>query len=142
MDSKVNFFTEEISFTISSEDTIQQWLQAVSEQEGFQLEEINYIFCSDDYLLQINRQYLEHDYYTDIITFDNSDSEGLLEADIFVSIDRVRDNAQSIQQPFERELHRVLIHGVLHLMGFNDHSEEEKALMRQKEEACLSLLRN
>ena len=99
--------------------------------------DLNYIFCSDDYLLEINKQYLDHDYYTDIITFDNSEEEGKIEGDIYVSVDRVKENAIEFGANFETELRRVLIHGLLHLMNYTDTSEELKAQMRAKEDECL-----
>ena len=105
------------------------------------LSNINYIFCSDDYLLTINQEHLNHDYYTDIITFDLSEKENNIESDIFISIDRVKENAKNNHVKFHIELYRVLIHGVLHLLGFNDKNEEEKLIMREKEDACLSLLK-
>jgi probable rRNA maturation factor len=108
--------------------------------EGFELEELNYIFCSDEYLHQMNLTYLNHDTLTDIITFDNSEAEQIIEGDIFISIDRVKENSEEFDVLFETELHRVLVHGLLHLFGYKDKSEREKVLMREKEEACLSLL--
>ena len=100
---------------------------------------INYIFTSDQYLLDINKQYLNHDYLTDIITFNNSTSNNLLEADIFISIERVKDNAKALQVQFIDELHRVMIHGILHLLGFDDKTEHDKAEMRKKENHYLAL---
>jgi len=112
----------------------------VATAEGQSIGEINYIFCSDEYILSINEEYLNHDYYTDIITFDNRDNtQDDIEADIFVSVDRVQENAQMIQVPFDTELRRVMVHGLLHLLGYHDKSEEEISQMREKEEAYLSL---
>ncbi|MEZ4900440.1 MAG: rRNA maturation RNase YbeY [Spirosomataceae bacterium] len=105
---------------------IKAWLKSIVETEGFELNQLNYVFCSDEYLLGINRQYLNHDFYTDIITFDNSDEEGKVEGDIFISIERVRENAQALTVPFEEEFKRVLVHGILHLVGFDDSTFEEK----------------
>ncbi|GAA0891987.1 rRNA maturation RNase YbeY [Fulvivirga kasyanovii] len=135
----VNFFEEDIDFTLSNEDYISHWIKTIIEKEGFALQELNFIFCSDEYLYQMNVDYLNHDTYTDIITFDNSEEDKQIEGDIFISIDRVRDNANSIKSTFEDELARVIIHGVLHLMGHKDKTPEEEKGMREKEEACLSL---
>lgn len=100
---------------------------------------VNYVLCSDEYLLEMNRQYLEHDYYTDILTFDNSESDTEIEGDIFISFERVYENAGSESVSPDQELRRVLAHGVLHLCGYNDHTAEEKANMRKKEDYYLSL---
>lgn len=137
----INYFNEDIDFSLSNPHVQSEWIESIITSYRFELEEINYIFCSDEYLLKINRDHLDHDYYTDIITFDNSESPELIEADIFISIDRVQENAKSQNTTFLDELNRVMIHGVLHLLGFGDKSEEEKRLMREKEDACLSLLK-
>lgn len=137
----INYFSEDVAFSLQHEEKISQWLEDIAASHEYQVETINYIFCSDDYLLDINKTYLQHDYYTDIITFDNSSSHHLIESDIFISIDRVTDNAKEIGIPFEEELHRVLVHGLLHLVGFDDKGDDHKILMRQKEDACLSLLK-
>ena len=106
---------------------------------NYQLGELTFIFCSDEYLHKINLEYLDHDTYTDIITFDNADEDGTIEGDIFVSVERVKENAADLKIPFEDELHRVLIHGVLHLLGHDDTTPELKAAMRKEEDKCLSL---
>jgi rRNA maturation RNase YbeY len=100
---------------------------------------LNYIFCSDEYLLEINKQYLDHDYFTDIITFDNSEEDKQLEGDIYISVDRVRDNAATFHTDFDSEMRRVLIHGLLHLVGYEDSSEALKTAMRAKEDEYLRL---
>ena len=138
----INFFNEDIDFTISNPQACSDWISSIITSHQFSLEEINYIFCSDDYLLQINIDYLNHDYYTDIITFDNSEEPKIIESDIFISIERVKENAQEQNTLFEEELNRVMIHGVLHLLGYGDKTKEEKTVMREKEDACLSLLKN
>lgn len=102
------------------------------------VEDINYIFCSDRYLLKMNKDYLSHNYYTDIITFDNSTSQGKVEADIFISSDRVRANAETFKSNFRDELHRVMIHGALHLMGFKDKNAKDEKAMRKAEEFWLA----
>ena len=139
--SCINYFTEDVDFTLQHEGTISRWLEDIALSHEYSIETINYVFCSDDYLLDINKTYLEHDYYTDIITFDNSTEPLRIESDIFISIDRVKDNAHEMSLPFEEELHRVLVHGLLHLIGFKDKGDDHKMLMRQKEDACLSLLK-
>jgi probable rRNA maturation factor len=135
----LKFFSEEIEFKVPQSAKTAKWIKSISQSEDYKIGELNYIFCSDEYLLEINRQYLEHDYYTDIITFDNSEEEGKLEGDIYVSVDRVRDNAVSMNVPFDVELRRVLIHGLLHLIGFEDSDDELKKQMRAKEDECLLL---
>ncbi|MBL6446083.1 rRNA maturation RNase YbeY [Fulvivirga sp. 29W222] len=135
----VNFFQEDIDFKLNNEILTTDWIKTIISKEGFTLQELNYIFCSDEYLYQMNIEYLNHDTYTDIITFDNSDEENQIEGDIFISIDRVQDNAAQTNSHFDDELARVLIHGVLHLIGYKDKTSIEKDEMRKKEEACLSL---
>lgn len=115
------------------------WLYDVVNREGFDLGNINLIFTSDDYLLDVNRKYLNHDYYTDIITFDYSENN-VISGDLFISIDRVRDNSKKLNQMFHVELNRVVVHGVLHLCGYGDKSDDEKLLMRKKEDFGIILL--
>ena len=135
----IHFFQEDTDFQLSDERSTSHWVNSIVSQEGFELQELNFIFCSDEYLYRMNMEYLNHDTYTDIITFDNSEEEKHIEGDIFISIDRVKDNAKEIKSPFEDELDRVIIHGVLHLMGLKDKTSDEKEEMRKKEETCLSL---
>ena len=135
----VYFFNEDIDFSLPDESSTIGWIQNVLYDEGLVDENINYIFCSDEYLHQMNIDYLDHDSLTDIITFDGSETEENIEADIFISIDRVRDNAAQLNKPFEEELHRVIIHGLLHIMGYSDKTKKEQQVMREKEDACLSL---
>jgi len=135
----ITFHIEDIEFKVPNTLKTKRWLKEVVEKEGFSLEGINYIFCSDDYLHKMNIEYLDHDYLTDIITFDNSEDESIIEGDIFISIDRVKDNAQSFNVTFEHELRRVLVHGVLHLCGYLDKTEEEEKMMRSKENFYLGL---
>jgi len=137
----INFFNEDIDFAVSNPQLISEWVSSIISSHHHRLEEINYIFCSDEYLLRINRHHLNHDYYTDIITFDNSEDDQTIESDIFISIDRVKENAEKQRTSFEEELNRVMVHGVLHLLGFEDKTAEEKKMMREKEDACLSLLK-
>lgn len=135
----IEFFYEETDFVLNQPEDIQPWILKIIKLEGFQLESLNYIFCSDEYLHKMNQEYLNHDTYTDIITFDNSESEKTIYSDIFISVDRVTENSKSQSTIFEEELCRVMIHGVLHLMGWEDKTESLKMEMRKKEDACLSL---
>lgn len=136
----IYFFQEDINFLPPNTNQLSDWLLHISHHLNYKILELNYIYCSDSYLLEINRQYLDHDFYTDIITFDNSDNARTIEADIFISIDRVRENAQQNRIAFHNELFRIMAHGLLHLMGFNDKKENEILEMREKEEWALSLL--
>lgn len=122
-----------------SSEKLTSWLSSVVEPEGFSLSDLTLIFCSDDHLLKINQDFLEHDYYTDIITFDYC-SDDLISGDLFISIDRVIDNAKYFNVTFDQELHRVIVHGVLHLCGYQDKSPEEETIMRQKESNALLLM--
>ena len=137
----IHYFYEEVDFRLSNEEPLGNWINSIIQSHQFQISEINYIFCSDDYLLDINVRHLNHDYYTDIITFDNSEESNIIESDIFISIDRVKENALSQKLETTQELHRVMIHGILHLLGYGDKTASEKAEMREKEDACLSLLK-
>lgn len=119
---------------------LKRWLTGVVAGEQKRVGELSFIFCSDDYLLDINRRYLNHDYYTDVITFDYSEGD-LIGGDIFISIDTVMVNAKEYVQTFENELYRVMVHGVLHLCEYKDHSDEEKQLMRAKEDYYLAQLK-
>ncbi|MGZ3833153.1 MAG: rRNA maturation RNase YbeY [Mucilaginibacter sp.] len=135
----INFFEEDISFKLKNKSPVKQWIKSTVEAEGYKLKELNYIFCSDQYLLQINKQYLDHDTYTDIVTFDNSDIEKVIVGDIFISIDRIRENAAKFNTGEVNELHRVIIHGALHLLGYTDKKAESKKTMTAKEDHYLSL---
>ncbi|MFC0185216.1 rRNA maturation RNase YbeY [Pseudarcicella hirudinis] len=135
----INYFSEDVDFEISESEIKSSWLTKVIENEGYNLSELNYIFCSDEYLHKINLEYLEHDTYTDIITFDNSEEEGLIEGDIFISVERVKENAIAFNTSFENELKRVLVHGVLHLCGYLDKSDEDELLMRSLENKYISI---
>lgn len=135
----IQFFNEDVEFKVPNPRKTKLWLKNIIESEGFGLNQINYIFCSDEYLLSINQQYLNHDFYTDIITFDNSDEEQTIEGDIFISIDRIKENAEQLSKVFYEELLRVLVHGVLHLVGYDDHEDKDELLMREKEDSYISL---
>lgn len=135
----IYFFSEEVKFVLNEKLNRKRWLKRIATNAGFNIKELNYIFCSDEYLYQVNRDYLKHDTYTDIITFDNSENKDDIEGDIFVSIDRVRENAKTHTQEVETEMNRVLAHGLLHLMGYKDKTQEEANLMRLKEEESIRL---
>jgi rRNA maturation RNase YbeY len=135
----INFFSQDISFILPKSRKITSWIKMVVKSEGHTLEALNFIFCSDEHLLGINRQYLNHKTYTDIITFDTSEHDRKIEGDIFVSIERVKENALKLNIPFQDELHRVIIHGVLHLLGYSDKTVSQIKEMRKKEDAYLSL---
>ncbi len=137
--SSISFFSEDTPFELPHQKVIKEWITDIISREGKSLKHLNYIFCSDAHLLIINQQYLDHDYFTDIITFDSSDSPDVIEGDIFISVDRVQDNATSLGHSFLLELNRVIAHGVLHLIGYDDTSPELKLQMRQKEDSYLSL---
>jgi probable rRNA maturation factor len=137
--AQINFFTEDIDFSIPLPRKTSNWLKAALIQEKKELKELNYIFCSDDYLLQINKNYLNHSTLTDIVTFDTSEVKNQIAGDIFISIPRVKENAKKFSVSFKDELNRVMIHGVLHLVGYPDKSKEAKVRMRKKEDAYLSL---
>lgn len=135
----IHFFTEDTSFDSSILTFVPSWLSTVSHDQGYSIESLNYIFCSDFYLLQVNQEYLQHDYFTDIITFDNSEFPNVIEGDIFISIDRVEENSEIMQISFLHELLRVVIHGVLHLMGYDDKDDISKIDMRKMEDKYLDL---
>jgi rRNA maturation RNase YbeY len=137
---KITFFTEEISFNLPRKLILKKWITNVISSENKQKGDINFIFCNDSFLSQLNLQYLKHNTLTDIITFDYSqDNKGLISGDIFISIDRVKENAAELKLSFSEELQRVMIHGILHLLGYKDKTTAEKNLMRQKEDISLSL---
>ncbi|MFI5138226.1 MAG: rRNA maturation RNase YbeY [Sphingobacteriales bacterium] len=134
----INFFEEDITYKLKHKTALRQWITETIHAEGFKLKELTYIFCSDSYLLQINRQYLNHDTYTDIITFDNSETEKTILGDIFISIERIRENALKFNITETDELHRVIIHGALHLLGYKDKTSATKQEMTQKEDFYLN----
>ena len=133
------FSIEDISFNLKERNKIKQWIKKIVETEGKRLGNISYIFCSDEYLLVVNKKYLEHDTYTDIITFDYTENSEIISGDIFISIDRVKENAKEFKVAFEEELRRVIIHGVLHLLGYPDKKPNEEKIMREKENKVLLL---
>lgn len=137
----INYFSQKPRFKLKNPTKISSWIRKVIKREGKSLQSLNYIFCTDEYLREMNIQFLKHKTYTDIITFNYNPSKTEIEGEIYISIDRVRENAETFQTDFQTELNRVIIHGVLHLLGFNDKTKAEKTAMREKEDACLSLLK-
>lgn len=135
----VSYFFENTDFMLKGKTRIKQWLKLVAESEIFTLGNVSVIFCSDNYILDINQRYLQHDYFTDIITFDYTEGTKI-SGDLFISVDSVRENSIEYGTEFEDELHRVIVHGILHLIGYDDHSEEDIKVMRAKEDYYLSLL--
>jgi len=132
-------FNYETDFKIDNEDEIQKWISNCIDVYGFSEGEINYIFCDDEYLLKLNIEFLEHDTLTDIISFDYTLGK-LLSGDIFISVERVKENAKKLSQLFDNELNRIIIHGVLHYIGFKDKTAQAKTQMREEEDKCLALL--
>jgi rRNA maturation RNase YbeY len=139
MRSGIYFFCEDISFRPPSLKSTRSWLNEVAASEKRSIGSLNYIFCSDIYLLKINSEYLGHDTLTDIITFDNTETGDSIEGDIYISVDRVEENANKFKVTFKRELHRVIVHGLLHLLGYRDKTSAQKRIMRKKESVYLSL---
>ncbi len=145
MRAEINFINEKVKFRLTGRKQLKQWIRATIEMEKQALGTICYIFCSDQYLLEINKNYLNHNYYTDILTFDYSESltknkEKRICGDMYISIDRIKENAASRSIPFETELKRVMIHGVLHLIGYKDKKLLDKKEMRRKENLYLESL--
>lgn len=136
--TSIQFFKADVAFRLQGKSKISDWIKKVVKREGGSLVSLNIIFCSDDYLLNINRDFLKHDYLTDIITFDYSEGKKI-SGEIYISIDRVRDNANGLKITFEVELKRVIIHGVLHLLGHKDKTDSQKKAIRKTEDECLAL---
>ncbi|MCI0920615.1 rRNA maturation RNase YbeY [Sphingobacterium rhinopitheci] len=135
----ISFFSEDIAFTLKDKAKVRSWIGDTIKAEGFKrIGELSFVFCSDAYLLEINKQYLDHDTYTDIVTFDSSEEEDLIAGDIFISVERTQENAAKFGVTERDELHRVIIHGVLHLCGFLDKKKEDKELMTAKENEYLT----
>lgn len=137
IDEPIIFNVEDIDFELPDTEGVIAWINRVAAGEDKRISAVSYIFCSDNYLLELNREYLKHDTLTDIITFPYATAP--IEGDIFISIDRVRDNAKDFGVAFEQELRRVIIHGVLHLCGYGDKTKAQAAVMRQKEDAALAI---
>lgn len=134
----VSFHFLEVQFSFTQRTALKQFLISMFKKEKKPLESLNYVFCSDEYLLEINNNYLQHNYYTDIVTFELSATEKTV-GDIYISVDRVKDNAENLEQSFKRELHRVIFHGALHLCGYRDKTTKEQEKMREMEDKYLKL---
>ena len=133
----INFYSEN-QFELQDKELYENWIKEVIASEGKKTGEISFIFCDDDYLLDINQKYLDHDTYTDIISFDNTLGR-ILQGDIYISTERVAENSETFEVNFEEELRRVMVHGILHFAEYPDKTEEEKRLMRQKEEEKMKM---
>jgi probable rRNA maturation factor len=137
--AKVSFHSADKPVPVRDRAVAKTFIESIFRREKKALASINYVFCSDEYLAQINRDFLQHDFYTDIITFGLSEPGQPVEAEVYISVDRVRDNASNLEQTFKRELLRVLFHGALHLCGYKDKKKSEITMMREKEEFYLRL---
>lgn len=137
--AKINFFNEDINYQLKGKIATRKWLLKAISAEQYALEELNFILCSDEYLLRVNRDFLKHDYYTDVITFDNSEEAKTILGDIFISLDRVKENAKLHNVKTIDELSRIMIHGLLHLLGYLDKSKKAKIQMTAKEDFYLEL---
>jgi rRNA maturation RNase YbeY len=138
---ELHFFNEDIDFNLSNKNKLKTWIISSIKNENFVPGQINFIFTSDKYLLSINKQYLSHNYFTDIITF-NDVHGNIINGDIFISVETVKNNALRFGVSFDEELNRVMIHGIMHLMGYDDHTEEQISEMRKKENEYLDRLKN
>lgn len=137
--SNIAFQLADVSYVLKQKKAVKSWLSALAEKHGYHIAELQYVFCSDTYLLDINRQFLQHDYFTDIITFDLSEKKGEICSEIYISIPRVKENAQLFGVSFQQEMHRVLAHGVLHLCGFKDKTPKQEKEMRAAENNALAM---
>jgi probable rRNA maturation factor len=135
--SPIQFFSEGIPFTLKNKTSIRKWLNVVIREEKKKPWYLNFIFCGDEYLLELNKTYLQHETLTDILTFPYQDDPDTISGDIFISIDRVTENAAEFRQDFEKELQRVMVHGVLHLIGYSDHGKKKKKIMTEREDHYL-----
>ena len=133
----IRYYSEDTNFEFKGKLLNNRWIKFVAESEVRKVGDINVIFCSDNYILDVNMKYLQHDYFTDIITFDYCEDD-VLSGDLFISIDSVKDNALFYGTDFPDELNRVIVHGILHLIGYDDHTDSEQKTMRSKEDYCLS----
>lgn len=138
----ISFNNNQVSFTLKDKLLLKSFLPIIFKEEGYEFKSVSYIFCSDEYLLKLNQKYLKHDTYTDILTFTLSGTSLPIISEIYISIDRVRENAHELNINFSDELHRVMIHGVLHLCGYSDHTPRLKTEIHKKEDHYLSLLRS
>lgn len=136
----ITYYAEDVKMPAIKKREVSAWVKEVAARYGYKLGDISYIFCSDEHILEVNRQYLQHDYYTDIITFDYTE-EKKISGDLFISLDTVATNAEKFGATYETELHRVIIHGILHLCGLNDKGPGEREIMEAAENKALSLMR-
>jgi len=136
----INFFSENTTFLLKNKNKLKEWITSAVLNEDSIICVINYVFCNDKHLNDLNNRYLKHDTLTDIITFDNSEKAREISGDIFISVERVKENSKKFNVSFKNELYRVMIHGILHLLEYNDKTPQEAKLMRQKEDYYLSLL--
>jgi rRNA maturation RNase YbeY len=136
MSAAIHFFTPEIDFQVAHEEAVKAWIKALTKQHRHAIQELNFIFVSDAHLLEMNNQHLQHDYYTDILTFAYEGNP--IQGDIYISVDRVKDNADKLNSSFDDELHRVMAHGILHIIGYDDHEESDIKQMREAEDDALS----
>lgn len=134
----IYFASENTNFDLKGKMKVKKWISEIIKAQGQKVGDISYLFCDDDYLIQVNREYLDHDTYTDIITFDYVEGK-VVSGDILISVERVKENAEKFNTTFDQELHRVIIHGILHLLGQADKSDEDAAMMRKKEDTALAL---
>ncbi|MGC9151868.1 MAG: rRNA maturation RNase YbeY [Microbacter sp.] len=135
----INYFSEKVNMPMFPHRKMSQWIKEVSKLHGKTAGNVSFIFCNDEKILEINQQYLQHDYFTDVITFDAS-VDNVIHGDIFISIDTVAGNALSYQVPFQQELYRIMIHGILHLCGFDDQTDVMRAVMRAEEDKALKMI--
>jgi rRNA maturation RNase YbeY len=136
----INFFLLDVKFSLKNRKILKEWLENIALGYKYRIIELNYIFCSDSHLLKINKQFLGHDTLTDIISFDYSVKNGEIKGEIYISVERIKENSKLYNATFSEELNRVIVHGLLHLLGYHDDSEVNKQEMREKEDYYLSLL--
>jgi rRNA maturation RNase YbeY len=136
----ISYFAEDVKMPAIPKRKITSWIKTVASGLGYKVGDVSYVFCSDNYILKVNKDYLQHDYYTDIITFDYTEKD-IISGDIFISTDTVASNSEKFGTRFEDELHRVIIHGILHLCGIKDKKPEERAFMEENENKALELLK-
>ena len=137
----ITYYAEDVQLPAIDEIRVSSWIKAVAETYGKKTGDISYIFCSDEKILEVNRQYLQHDYYTDIITFDYTE-RNKISGDLLISLDTVRSNSETFHTDYEEELHRTIIHGILHLCGINDKGPGEREIMEANENKALAMLKN
>lgn len=140
--SEINFFNEEVEFTLRQKNNVRKWIEEAVEAEGAEHGPLNFVFCSNAFLHDMNIKYLGHNDLTDIITFDLSDEEGTISGDVFISVEMATDNAREYGTSLQNEIRRLVIHGVMHLIGYKDKSPEDKAVMTEREDHYLSIFPN